>query len=453
MKTRPNPFLSGNLAPVQEEITETNLRVTGTLPPQLDGRYVRNGPNPFGHIDADNYHWFSGDGMVHGVRLRDGKAEWYRNRWVRDVKLATRMGEPAPASDWPEDHNTFAANTNVIQHAGKTYAIVEAGSPPIELSFDLDTVKISNLNGTLPMAFSAHPKRDPKTNELHVMTYWWGWGNQAQYVKVDPTGSVSQTVDIPLPGGPMIHDTSITEKYILVFDLPCVFNIDAAMKGAGLPYFWDNSYEARIGLLPRNGTADDITWISINPCYFFHPMNSYDLPDGRVVLDAARHPKMFDRERRGPSEGPPTIVRWVLNPATGSATEEVLDDRPQEFPRINESLVGLPNRYGYSAGIAEGFSQDVLIKADLDKKSFTARTDADKFGYGEPVFIPRTDDAVTAVNEDDGYVMALRQNLDTELSELAIFDARAFTDEPVAVVHLPARVPNGFHGNWMPINQ
>jgi carotenoid cleavage dioxygenase len=113
----------------------------------------------------------------------------------------------------------------------------------------------------------------------------------------------------------------------------------------------------------------------------------------------------------------------------------------------------LPNRYGYSAGIAEGFSQDVLIKADLDKKSFTARTDADKFGYGEPVFIPRTDDAVTAANEDDGYVMALRQNLDTELSELAIFDARAFTDEPVAVVHLPARVPNGFHGNWMPINQ
>jgi carotenoid cleavage dioxygenase len=363
------------------------------------------------------------------------------------------MGETAPASDWPEGHNTFAANTNVIQHAGKTYAIVEAGSPPIELSFDLDTVKISNLNGTLPMAFSAHPKRDPKTNELHVMTYWWGWGNQAQYVKVDPTGSVSQTVDIPLPGGPMIHDTSITEKYILVFDLPCVFNIDAAMKGAGLPYFWDNNYEARIGLLPRNGTADDITWISINPCYFFHPMNSYDLPDGRVVLDAARHPKMFDRERRGPSEGPPTIVRWVLNPATGSATEEVLDDRPQEFPRINESLVGLPNRYGYSAGIAEGFSQDVLIKADLDKKSFTARTDADKFGYGEPVFIPRTDDAVTAANEDDGYVMALRQNLDTELSELAIFDARAFTDEPIAVVHLPARVPNGFHGNWMPINQ
>ena len=453
MKTSPNPFLSGNLAPVFEEVTETNLRVTGTIPPQLDGRYVRNGPNPFGPINEEKYHWFTGDGMVHGIRIREGKAEWYRNRWVRDAKLAARMGEEAPPSDWPADHNTFAANTNVIQHAGKTFAIVEAGSPPVELNFELDTVRISNLNGTLPMAFSAHPKRDARTNELHVMTYWWGWGNQVQYVKVDPTGNVSHTVDIPLPGGPMIHDTSITEKYILVFDLPCIFNIDAAMNGASLPYYWDNSYEPRIGLLPRNGTADDISWISINPCYIFHPMNSYDLPDGRVVLDAARHPKMFDRERRGPSEGPPTLVRWILDPATGRATEEVLDDRPQEFPRINESLVGLPNRFGYSAGIAPGFAQEVLIKADLDKMSFTARADADKFGYGEPVFIPRSDDTVTTANEDDGYVMALRQNLDTELSELAIFDARAFTDEPVAVVHLPARVPNGFHGNWMPINQ
>ena len=453
MATRSNPFLAGNLAPVHEEITETHLRVTGTLPPQLDGRYVRNGPNPYGAVNEEKYHWFTGDGMVHGIRIRDGKAEWYRNRWVREPKLSQRMGEEAPPSDWPADHNTFAANTNVIQHAGKTYAIVEAGSPPIELDFELDTVRVTNLEGTLPMAFSAHPKRDPRTNELHVMTYWWGWGNQVQYVVVGADGRVSRTVDIPLPGGPMIHDISITEKYALVFDLPCVFNIDAAVNGASLPYYWDNNYEARIGLLPRNGSANDISWVTINSCYFFHPMNSYDLPDGRVVLDAARHPRMFDRERRGPSEGPPTLVRWILDPVTGRATEEVLDDRAQEFPRIHEGLIGLPNRYGYSAGIAEGFSQDVLYKADLEKKTFTARNDAAQFGYGEPVFVPRTDAPVTADNEDDGYVMALRQNLDSGLSELAIFDSRGFTDDPVAVVHLPVRVPNGFHGNWMPINQ
>ena len=30
-------------------------------------------------------HWFSGTGMVHGVRLREGRAEWHRNRFVRDA--------------------------------------------------------------------------------------------------------------------------------------------------------------------------------------------------------------------------------------------------------------------------------------------------------------------------------------------------------------------------------
>ena len=82
-----NPFLAGNLAPVTEEVTAFDLPVTGTLPADLDGRYLRNGPNPYGVINEEKYHWFSGDGMVHGIRIRDGKAEWYRNRWVREPTL------------------------------------------------------------------------------------------------------------------------------------------------------------------------------------------------------------------------------------------------------------------------------------------------------------------------------------------------------------------------------
>lgn len=447
-----NPFLAGNLAPVNEEVTVTDLRVTGTIPADLDGRYLRNGPNPIGPIDEEKYHWFTGHGMVHGIRIRDGRAEWYRNRWVRDAKVARLLNEEPPPSDWPADHMSFAANTNVVQHNGKTFAIVEAGGPPIELDHQLNTVRVSNLNGTLPMAFSAHPKRDARTNELHVMTYWWGWGNQVQYVVVGSDGAVRKTVDIPLPGGPMIHDVSITEKYVLVLDLPCIFNIDAAMKGASLPYYWDESYEARIGLLPRDGDASDIKWVSINPCYIFHPLNSYDLPDGRVVFDAARHPRMFDKERRGPSEGPPMLTRWILDPSTGTSTEEQLDDRSMEFPRIREDLVGLPNAFGYAAGVGPGFKQDTLFKVNLEKHVTQMRTDA-RYGYGEPVFIPRSTGPVTSANEDDGYVMALRHDSETDLSDLAIFDGHGFTDDPIAVVHLPVRVPNGFHGNWCPTNQ
>ena len=445
LRTSSNPFLAGNLAPVDIETTAFDLRVTGKLPGELTGRYLRNGPNPIGEVNPDSYHWFLGSGMVHGIRINDGKAEWYRNRWVRDRNVAKSLGEQVPPSDWPADHAQFASNTNVIGHAGATWALVEGGSPPIEMNYELETVRVSNFANTLPQAFSAHPKRDPRTGELHVMAYWWGWGNQVQYLVVGVDGKVRRTVDIALPGGPMMHDCAITEKYVLIFDLPCLFNLELAISGRSFPYIWNADYAARVGLLPREGAASDIKWVEINSCYIFHPLNAYDAPDGTVVLDAARHEKMFDVEQRGPNEGFPTLDRWVLNPKTGKATEQRLDDRPQEFPRMNESLIGMQHNFGYLAGISDVFRQADLIKQDLAKKTTQVRHDGENFGYGEPVFIARND----AKSEDDGYVMALRHNTETDLSDLVVLDAQDFCGEPVAVVSLPARVPNGFHGNWI----
>jgi carotenoid cleavage dioxygenase len=443
-----NPFLAGNLAPVHEEVTVTDLRVTGNIPTELTGRYLRNGPNPVGAVDEKTYHWFLGHGMVHGIRLDAGKATWYRNRWVRTKDVCDVLGGTPPPSDWPAGHPSFSANTSVIGHAGRTFAIVEGGSAPVELGYELDTVRVSSFEGTLPHAFSAHPKRDPKSGELHVMAYYWAWGNQVQYLVVGTDGRVRKQIDIPLPGGPMLHDLAITEKYVLIFDLPCVFNLDSAMKGVRFPYFWDHAYEARIGFLPREGVASDVRWVSIDPCYIYHPMNAYDDGD-EVVLDAVRHPKMFDRERRGPSEGDPVLTRWRLNLATGAVRETTIDDRPQEFPRIREDLMGLPYRYGYAAGIGGGFAQDTLVKTDHHTGRVVARSDQPRFGYGEPVFVARAGGAA----EDDGWVLALRHDTVSDTSDLAIFDAAALDADPVAVVHLPVRVPNGFHGNWIPDGQ
>ena len=89
-----NVYVKGNFAPVHEEVVALDLPVTGTLPAELDGRYLRNGPNPIGPVDLRTHHWFVGTGMVHGVRLRDGKAEWYRNRYVRGDEVATAQGLP-----------------------------------------------------------------------------------------------------------------------------------------------------------------------------------------------------------------------------------------------------------------------------------------------------------------------------------------------------------------------
>ena len=93
MTTVENRYLSGNYAPVDREVSALDLPVTGHLPVELDGRYLRNGPNPLTAPEPSTYHWFTGDGMVHGIRLRDGTAEWYRNRWVRSQAVATALGE------------------------------------------------------------------------------------------------------------------------------------------------------------------------------------------------------------------------------------------------------------------------------------------------------------------------------------------------------------------------
>src|SRR5262245_12280593 len=83
-----NPFLKDEFGPVHEEVAADNLKVIGTLPRELDGMFVRNGPNPQ-FPPRNNYHWFDGDGMLHGVRLRDGKAS-YRNRNVPTAEFHAR---------------------------------------------------------------------------------------------------------------------------------------------------------------------------------------------------------------------------------------------------------------------------------------------------------------------------------------------------------------------------
>ncbi len=437
-----NRYLVGNYAPVADEVTCGDLRISGSLPEALRGRYLRNGPNPLVAPEPSTYHWFTGDGMVHGIRIRDGQAEWYRNRYVRSAAVATALGEPVRPGPVHADMD-FASNTNVIGHAGRTFAIVEAGARPYELTYELDTVGPCDFNGTLPGGYTAHPKRDPATGELHAMSYFWGWGNVVQYTVIDASCVVRKVVDIEVGGSVSVHDMSLTERFAVIYDLPVVFDVEAAMSGAGFPYRWDPDYQARVGLLKHDGTAEDVSWFDVEPCYVFHPMNAYDDGD-HVVLDVVRHPRMFDTHRLGPDEGTPTLDRWTLDVAAGKVVEEQLDDRGQEFPRVDERLVGRRHRYGYAGAFLENDS--ALIKHDLERRTSEVRHLHSDGGASEAVFVPTGPDAA----EDDGWVLSLVYDADRDTSDLLVLNAADFTGEPEAVVHLPQRVPFGFHGNWVP---
>jgi carotenoid cleavage dioxygenase len=484
-----NGYLDGNYAPVQQEHTITELAVTGTIPEHLDGRYLRNGPNPVTEIDPQTYHWFMGDGMVHGVRLRDGKAEWYRNRWIRSPAVAKALGEPAHHRRHRAGLEVLAANTNVLSHAGRTLALVEGGVASYELTDELNTVGPCDFDGSLRGGYTAHPKRDPDTGELHAISYFFGRGNTVQYSIIGVDGRARHTVDIPVTGSPMMHDFSLTQNHVVIYDLPVIFDpvqgaeiifpralrtplrlVLSALIGrvrvtdpitdmfgkcargnANMPYSWDPTYPARIGVLPRQGSAHDIRWFDVAPCYVFHPLNAYEEAD-TIVLDVVRHPKMFDNvdertEHHGPNGGGPTLDRWTVDLTAGKVCETRLDDRPQEFPRIDERLLGRPHRYGYAMQAASGtaaIAVDAVLKHDLHRGHTTERRLGQHKQPGEFVFIPNSSDAA----EDDGVLMGFVYDASTNCSDLVLLDAE--TLENIAAIHLPDRVPHGFHGNWSP---
>ena len=449
-----NRFLTGLFAPVTEEITAFDLSVTGRLPAELNGRYLRNGPNPMSLADP-NYHWFVGSGMVHGVRLRNGRAEWYRNRWVRSKAVAESLGEK-----WMSGpiHNSmdFAANTHIISHAGHTLATVEAGPLPYGLTDELDTVGPCDFAGTLPAGFAAHTKADRRTGELHAIAYSFRREN-VQHVVIDRTGKVSRVTEIVVADKPMMHDFALTEKYVVLYDLPVTFSMDAASAGRELPYVWNPKHEARVGLLRRDASSADVHWFAVDPCFIFHTLNAYDDGD-RVVVDMCHYEGSYDVSLlTGP--GPVTLDRWIIDQTAGKVTQERLDERFQEFPRVDERVVGRKHRYGYSTLIeaewqavlsptghfANTTFANVLYKHDLAAGTVEAHNFGSGEAAGEAVFAPASPNAA----EDDGYVMTFVHSLDRGATDLVVLAAQDFTGKPVARVHLPVRVPLGFHGSWI----
>jgi len=440
-----NFALEGNYAPVAEEITAYDLPVIGEIPVELEGRYLRNGPNPLHAPDPANHHWFVGDGMVHGVRLRGGKAEWYRNRYVGSTRVASHRGQPdIPGRNW--NGGEGGPNTNVGGFAGTTWATVESGSPPVELTYELDTVCRNDFFGTLPNGFTAHPKIDPDTGEMHAMCYAWpSLVDHVQYVVVAPDGRVSRVVDVPVPGMIMLHDMALTQRYAVVYDMPVTVDFELAMNGGSFPFLWNPDYAARVGLLPRDGGADDIIWVDVPQSYVFHPMNAYDAPDGTVVIDQCVYDRMFEKPFFGViNDYLARLERWVIDPVARTCSTSVIDSTPTEFPRHRGSLTSKPYRYGYCASPGKD-PHWPTFKYDLHTGERWTFDHGSGRGGGEPVFVGRPGSSV----EDDGWLMTYVHDANTESTELVILDAQDFSRREVARVQLPQRVPYGFHGNWV----
>ena len=228
-----NPYLEGNFGPVHDEVTadrpaghrhhpraaDRSLPAQRAQPRDAAGsrrlplvRRRRHGPRP-------------------APRRRPGRVvpqpvgaqrHGRRPRWARSAP-------PAPSTTtW-----TSRPNTNVIGHHGTTLAIVEAGALPYELGYELDTIGSTDLARRARRRLHRAPQGRSGHRRAARRVYFWGWGNQVQYTVVDTAGKVVTKRMVETTGSPMLHDMSLTERYAVVYDLPVVFDLDAAMAGVG----------------------------------------------------------------------------------------------------------------------------------------------------------------------------------------------------------------------------
>lgn len=441
--------LAGNNAPVADEVDVTDLRVIGAIPEFLAGTFYRNGPNPRTGWSA---HLFDGDGMIHALEIGGGRAHRYWNRYVRtplyEQPGVSRLELALDRQTSTLDYRVSTANTNVLVANNRLLALEEGGLP-YEVTRDLHTIGPFTFGGQLRTPMTAHPKQCPRTGDLLFFGYqltrpyltFYRWRGDDARLVVEP-------IDLPVPT--MMHDFAITASNVVFCDSPIVFDRRALAAG-GSPWRWDDDHPARLGVMPGDGTGADVHWFEVEPGHVSHVANACDRDDGRIEITGTRLPRARDDqfgEMGGVGGGLPVMHRWTIDPR-GRTTEAPLDDTTSEYPRITEHRTGRPNRFVYTTTFeleATPDHSEILRYALDDGDSVTRHRFPRGHTCGEPLFVARSIDA----EEDDGVVLSWVHDRATDSSYVAILDAADLTAGSLAEVHVPRRVPNGFHGTWVP---
>ncbi len=454
-----NPYLSGNYAPVRDELEVRSLQIIGELPKDLTGIYVRNGPNPAFPPISYSYP-LDGDGMIHAVYLGNGEAH-YRNRYVETKGLLKerKAGKALYGSilnlipmdpEWADSEDVPIAvkdtpNIHIIRHAGQYLALSE-GSPAYQMTAQLKTMGQWNPLNTTPISICAHTRLDPVNGDLWLVNYAFTPPYLTLYC-VNNKGIVIKKLDIEKKYCSMVHDFVLTKNYAIIFDCPVVLDISQLMPGDSV-INWRPELGGRIGLISRDGNKTQ--WIETEPFFVFHFANAYE-NDNEIIIDYVRYDKgdffTSDIDERKLF---PRLYRAIINLHSGTIKHCPLDDRIVEFPRIREDYDTITHQFIYTptrtADMASSKGFNALIKYDVKNQSSQIHEFGQHAQVGEPVFAP--DKALQS--EEDGYLMLFVYDAISEQSEFVVLDAKNFCDSPLARIKMPGRVPNGFHGSWMP---
>lgn len=470
LRNTDHPYMQGAWRPTFNEwnalFANGDAEVIGTIPDDIDGVYIRTGEVPV-HEPIGRYHPFDGDGMIHAISFKGGRAA-YRSRFVRtkgfqaeqEAGRALWAGLMEPphrstrpgwgAQEWLKD----SSSTDVVVHAGRILSTFYQCGEGYRL--DPFTLEQFGTEGWVPLdGISAHPKVDEATGELLFFNY----SKHAPYMHygvVGPDNRLKHYIPVPLPGPRLPHDMAFTPNYAIVNDMPLYWNPELLERRIHAVQFHPDQ-PTRFGLIPRLGQPEDIRWFEAAPTYVLHWLNAWEEGD-EVVLDGyfqdEPQPRSFPDAPPGYERMmayldqmlmQPRLHRWRFNLKTGQTTEERLDETILEFGMINQRYAGRKNRYAYSALPEPGwFLFRGLVKHDLEARTKQVL----EFGPGrfgsEAPFAPRQG----ATEEDDGYLVSFVADLNTDTSECVLIDARNIAAGPVCRIVLPERFCAGTHATW-----
>ena len=482
---RNSPYNSPGFKPVHTLCSNAVLQVSGKIPDDLEGVYLRNGTNLQFEQTNGRYHMFNGAGMLHQLQIAAGKAS-YSNTYIKTPRyeIEDAMGQDQylhfgdlagggkaglvrmavaalrqrlgvlPALEALE---SGSSTTAVQYHHGKLYCLQETGYP-----FALNTrVEDGHLildgegrwdtfDGKLDSPYTAHPKIDPATGDWYTFSTQFSSGRL--YHSVLRQGKLEQhsVIDQQKPALAFLHDYYLTDHYLVFPDLSLRFNPKDMFGPEKSPMVFDADYKMRWGVIKRDHQpGDPVRWFTTDqPGHLWHVVNGWEETRDDGGTDIVLFAPVFrsypsNLPIHNPQEPHAKFNKWRLNLDSGQVTEDrVLLDHFYERPSFNTAYIGRQNRYAYLLDEEkEGMMARGVLKYDMVDEREIAYFDYGEFYGGEALFVPRTN----ASSEDDGYLLELLMMADR--AELLIIDAA--TMQEMARLHLPQRVPFGVHSCWL----
>ena len=439
--------------------------VIGEVPKELNGALYRTGGDrEFPSLDGDVI--INGDGMFSMFRFEDGHVS-FRSRYVKTERLLTERAARRrlygsyrnrftddPSTKGTDRNNT--GNTYAFFHHGKLLALRE-DSHPYEIDpLTLDTLPKYDFNGTLKSkSLTAHPKIDPVTGE------WWSFGlfangepdtNMMLHV-IDKSGKLvrQEMFQTPYPG--LSHDFAVTREHVVFPIMP--LTADPARIAAGGPFYaFDPALPSVWGIMPRNGSVNEMRWFKVPGTFSGHIMNAYS--DGDTVhVDATISPgngfpffPTVDGKWTDPKDGAAIITRvsFDLSKGENAVTQTPFAGAKGEMPRLDERFAMSDYRYGYFAfRDAPRFG---IGRLDWKTGDMQIHEMPNSLAQ-EPLFVPRS----ATSPEGDGFVLSVVNRNAENRADLVILDGNDVTKAPIATVKLPFNLSFSFHGCFVPENE